>query len=95
MSVTDYGQQIQDTGLAGLQGLGDAESRRIVKKNEMDMLNSESKGQAIGTLVGTGLGIAKGAYTRANPHSPIKGISDEEWGKLHDIYAHHAPFGIY
>lgn len=42
--------------------LGNMESRRRQAQTEMDRLNAQAQGAAIGSLVGTGVGMVKGGY---------------------------------
>ena len=42
--------------------LGNMESRRRQAQTEMDRLNAQAQGAAIGSLVGTGVGMIKGGY---------------------------------
>lgn len=49
-------------GLENLSRLANTERLRREFEYEMDAKNAEAQGKAIGSLIGTGVGLAKGAY---------------------------------
>lgn len=62
MNMAGFGQGIKLIGLHHMQDLANQEAARLRFDQEMDALNTKAKGKAIGSLIGTGLGVAKGAY---------------------------------
>ena len=66
MNVGSFGQNIKLIGLRHLLDQGENDSKRYWAQYEQDVAESKAKGQAIGSLIGTGVGLAKGAYDDYN-----------------------------
>ena len=64
MNVADYGQGVKYAGIDALQRLANLEDARIEAYTAMRQQNDLAKNQAIGSLVGTGVGLAKGLYQK-------------------------------
>lgn len=64
MSVATFGQELSNIGMAALMDLSEAERRRVLSQYELNREMSAAKGQAIGTMVGSVAGAAKGSYER-------------------------------
>lgn len=62
MSVGAFGEDLQGLGLAGLQGLSEAEQRRMLGQAEINREMAKAKGLAIGEMVGSVAGAGKGYY---------------------------------
>ena len=66
MNVGGFGQNVKLIGLRHLLNQGENDSQRYWAQYEQDVAESKAKGQAIGSLIGTGVGLAKGAYDDYN-----------------------------
>jgi hypothetical protein len=60
--MNNVGFRYGTMGLDNMSRLADTENRRNWAQYEQDVLENKAQGEAIGALVGTGLGLAKGVY---------------------------------
>lgn len=64
MNVAGYGQGVKYAGIDALQRLAKLEDARIEAYGTMRQQDDLAKNQAIGSLVGTGVGLARGLYQK-------------------------------
>ena len=69
--MNNVGFRYGTMGLDNMSRLADTENRRNWAQYEQDVLENKAQGEAIGSLVGTGLGLAKGVYQDYQQNKPM------------------------
>lgn len=71
MNMAGFGQGIKLIGLHHMQDLANQEEARLRFNREMADAESKAKGEAVGSLAGTGVGLLHGAYDIYQKNKPM------------------------